>query len=529
VSAFFFLAAVYSACGFAAEQPTPDPSHALANRIDAHIFGTLQREGIVPAPPADDAEFFRRAWLDIAGKIPPAMDVRDFLADEQPDKRRRAVDRLLESPNYINHFTAVWREALIPEANSDRQLQIATSFLETWLRQQLTDDVSYDAMVREILTTPINAGPVSRSTIRFAPSGEPTPSAFYFAKQGAPENLAAATARVFLGVRIECAQCHDHPFDTWKREQFWRLAAFFSGFQSPTNVAFVQVNEPYPHQRQIGIPGTDTIVEAVFLDGTAPPVASNETARELLAGWVTAPENPYFAPAAANRLWSHFFGVGLVAPPDDFSDHNPPSHPELLKELAREFAAQGFDLKFLIRALTSSRAYQLSSRRTDPSQDAPQRFARMAVKGLTAAQMFDSLAQATGYAQQPIARTPNPGIPLSDPRSELLEIFSNDAEPAVERQTTILQALALMNGSFTSEAVTLHQSRTLLAIVEFPMRPAERVEAIFLATLSRPPRQEELERFSLYVMDGGPTADPDRALADVFWALLNSTEFGTNH
>jgi hypothetical protein len=221
--------------------------------------------------------------------------------------------------------------------------------------------------------------------------------------------------------------------------------------------------------------------------------------------------------------------VGLVEPVDDFAENNPPSHPELLDELARAFAAHEFDLKFLVRAITASRAYQLSSRRTHPSQDVPQRFARMAVKGLTAAQMFDSLAQATGYTSPAPQRTPFPIGQPNDPRSELMETFSNDAGRVVERQATIVQALALMNGAFTAQAVSLDQSRTLAAIAEFPMRPAERVEALFLATLSRPPRQEELEKFSLYVMDRGATSDPDRALADVFWALLNSSEFGTNH
>jgi hypothetical protein len=153
----------------------------------------------------------------------------------------------------------------------------------------------------------------------------------------------------------------------------------------------------------------------------------------------------------------------------------------------------------------------------------------MAVKGLTAAQMFNSLAQATGFVPAATPRTSAAPFQVTDARLELLETFSNDAEPAVQRQTTIVQALALMNGSFTSQAVSLDQSRTLVAVAEFPMRPAERVEAIFLAALSRPPRPEELERLSLYVMDGGPSADPDRALADVFWALLNSSEFGTNH
>jgi hypothetical protein len=529
LAAFVYFPAAFLACGFvSADEAAPDPATALADRIDAHIFGVLEREGIVPAPAADDAEFFRRAWLDIAGKIPPVMDVRDFLADQAPGKRRRAIDRLLESPGYISHFAAVWREAMIPEANTDRQLQFRTTSFDAWLRQKLADDTAYDMLVDEILTAPLS-GAAAQGPFGAMSLGGPSPAAFYYAKQGLPENLAASTARTFLGVRIECAQCHDHPFDSWRREQFWSFAAFFAGLERQDRANVLTAIREAPASTGIAIPGADKVVPAEFLDGRRPSGARDDVGRIALTRWITSPDNPYFARAAVNRLWAHFFGVGLVEPADDFSENNPASHPELLEELAGEFVSQGFDLKFLIRGITSSRAYQLSSRRTHPSQDAPQRFARMSVKGLTAAQMFDSLAQATGFVAEQVPQTPAVAFPRINARAELLEIFSNDAEPPVQRQTTIAQALALMNGSLTAQAVNLKDSRTLLAVVEFPMRPAQRVEAIYLATLSRPPREDELERLTLYVMDGGPTNDPDRALADVFWALLNSSEFATNH
>ncbi len=187
------------------------------------------RERITPAPLADDAEFLRRASLDLCGRIPPGSVVRDFLDDKSPDRRRKAIDRLLDSPTYIVNATNRWREAMLPEADSDdilRQLSVPT--FESWLRSRIAENRDYAEIVREILTLPVQSGAAMEG---FNRPDAATPEAFYRAKQAKPENLGAATSRLFLGVRLECAQCHDHPFDTWKRDQFWSYAAFFSEFQ----------------------------------------------------------------------------------------------------------------------------------------------------------------------------------------------------------------------------------------------------------------------------------------------------------
>jgi hypothetical protein len=494
--------------------------------IDRRIGLVWQREKVTPATTADDLQFLRRVSLDVGGRIPAVSEVRAFLADKSPEKRRAVVDRLLDSPAYVVHFTSVWRAVMLPEADADLQLRFLLPNFEAWLRQRLIDGVGYDELVRELLTIPIaSVGPNPQQ------SRELTPIAYYQAKQLKPENLAAGTARTFLGVRIECEQSHDHPFDHWKREEFWSYASFFAGVEGSGggDGAFMAAKEE-AGRHSLKIPGLETVVQAAYLGGKQPEWKPDSNARRVLADWITADENPFFARAAVNRLWAEFFGTGIVDPVDDFCDQNQPSHPELLDELARSFVAHRYDVKFMIRAITASKAYQLNSIQNDRSQQDPHRFARMPLRGLTPAQLFDSLAQATGYYERFENRNP---LVIADntPRAEFLESFGQrDGSGATERATTILQALVMMNGRFVSEATSLDKSATLTALNEFPlMTTRDRLETIYLAALCREPSKDELELMTKYVDGGGPTKDPKRALGDVFWALLNSSEFLFNH
>lgn len=496
---------------------------ALAVKIDQHLAARWESDKVQPAPLADDAEFLRRVYLDLTGRIPPVSVVRDFLESNAPDKRQEMVAQLLDSPAYVNHFTNVWRTAMLPEANAGLEARFLVPSFEGWLRKQLAENVAYDQMARELLTVRLD----NYQSAFQGGAGEPSPVAFYQIKEAKPENLAGSMSRLFLGVRLECAQCHNHPFAKWKREQFWSFAAFFAGLQRQGDQNVLQPIREVADKREITIPGTERVVQAAFLDESEPQWKFKVTPRVTLSEWVTSGDNPFFARAAVNRLWGHFLGIGIVDPVDDLEGENPASHPELLDELAKEFVAQKFDLKFLIRAITASRAYQLSSAGTNPKEEL-QFFARKAVRGMSGEQIFDSFAQATGYRED-TPQDPRTAFLLNSARTDFLAKFSDQLDKPTEFQSSILQALLLMNGKLVADATSL-DSKTLAAVVDSPfMDTGQRIETLFLATLTRKPRPEEKARLVSYVDSGGPKSDPKLALGDVFWALLNSGEFVLNH
>jgi hypothetical protein len=513
-----------------AAQASKPEVQQLAARIDQLVSARWTANGIKPARVADDAEYLRRLYLDLAGRIPRVIEVRDFLDDTAPNKRQRAVERLLEDPDYahqyVNHFTNVWRALLITQTNN-QQVQFLLPSFEAWLRQCVADNMPYDVLVRKLLTAPVNFA--GRRSGPFLNPREPSALAFYQANDLKAENLAASTTRLLLGVKLECAQCHDHPHDHWTRKQFWEYAAFFAGLRANMMGDFITSITEDSQKKSLKIPGTGREVFARFLDGSEPRWDEQAQARAVLAQWLTDAKNPYFARAAVNRLWAHFFGIGLIEPVDEVSDANLPSHPELLDELARQFVAQQFDIKFLIRAITTSQTYQRSSANPDARPSDSRLFARMAVKGLSAEQFFDSLAEATGFWEESRPGPRPDGQPLNTPRAIFLAKFANQEKPT-DRQTSILQALALMNGQFIDDATSIERSKTLAAVVDAPFLTTEqRIETLYLAALSRKPRAEELDRLVKYVTHAAPKGDPKDALADVFWALLNSGEFMLNH
>jgi hypothetical protein len=517
--------------------PAAGDAAALAEKIDQHIERRLAEAAVRPAPVADDAEFLRRVYLDLAGRIPTVEEARTFLRDRRPDKRGRLVEQLLGGSRYVAHFTNVWRALLLPEANNNFQVRLQQAGFEAWVKQKVATNAGYDVMARDLVAFPIGR----QGANELFGGAEPTPVAFYIAKELKPENLAASTARVFLGVNVECAQCHNHPFAEWKREQFWGFAAFFAGIKSRRTADLLLPDREVADRRELMIPGTERMAQATFLDGTEPVWKSKTLSRATLASWMTAPDNPYFARAAVNRLWAYCFGTGLIDPVDEMvGGERHPSHPELLDLLAHEFAGHRFDIKFLLRALTLSRTYQRTSAAAHKGPDDRTLFARMPLRGLTAEQLFDSLATATGY------RDSGGGDDLitailggqRSARSEFLTRFANQSERSTQSQTSILQALSLMNGKVVAHATSLDRSETLAAVVEAPFaRTEERIETLYLATLARKPEAKEIERAARFVNNAvrrakgsaNETRAYGDALADVFWALLNGPEFLVNH
>ncbi len=530
----FYLGLMSSSLGAASQAPTDDPA-ALAALIDRAVADGYAAHKATPAPLADDAEYLRRVYLDLAGRIPRNAEVRQFLADKTPDKRVRVVNDLLKSGQYVNHMTHVWRALLMPQSNNP-QVQALAPAIEAWLRKHLADNTPYDQMVRDLLTTNVAQNQAVRVGFNNAGPVDNTGQAFFQANELKPENLAAATSRLFLGVKLECAQCHNHPFAKWTRKQFWEYAAFFSGVgpQTPQQGQAVEDDgglvpaADAAHRHDIKMPNSDKVVQARFLDGKTPVWKADMPTRVALAEWMTSPDNPYFARAAVNRVWAHLFGVGLIDPPDDLREDNPPSHPDLLDALARAFVEHHYDLQYLIRAITASKTYQRTSAVDGPADD-PRLFTHMSVKGLTAEQLYDSLAVATGFDNGADV-DPNAGYFGGGPRAEFLAKFNNIADRRTETQTSILQALSLMNGRITSDATHLTRSRTLAGILDSPfMNERQKLDALYLSALGRPMRDDEAERLVAYVKKGGPDGDGRKALADVFWALLNSSEFIFNH
>jgi hypothetical protein len=497
-----------------AGKPAMD-ARALTARIDAVLAARWAEAKIRPVAVADDGEFLRRVSLDLIGKIPTAAEARDFLDDPGQDKRITLVERLLDSPAYTTRATELWRQLLLPEADTEDQARQVAGNFEAWLRRKVAEEAGYDRIVREILNTKLDP----RRTEALVGRGDPSPAAYYVAKEGKPENLAAGVARVFLGVRLECAQCHNHPFARWKRDDFWGFAAFFAGVpaQGPeAEVAAVMAPREAAARRELTIPGTKKVVQAAHLDGSPPAWRPRADSREVLADWITAPENPYFARAIVNRVWARFFGIGLIEPIDDLDVEGEPEFAGLVDDLAEQFRLHGYQLKYLIRALTATRAYNLSSA-ADPGESTAPMFTYMPVRGLSPGQLFDSLTQATG-------------ADAAEARARFLDLFANREERSTEAQTTILQALTMMNGSHVAGATDPATGEAIGAITKAPFLDTPgRIETLYLATLTRRPRPEELSLLVRYVDRHEGREDRAKALADVFWALLNGPEFHLNH
>lgn len=505
---------------------------ALSRTIDTFIATKQKEAQVTPAPRADESTYFRRLNLDLVGRIPTLTDHRDFLDNPDPDKRWQWVERFLADDTYAKHFANIWRTHIIGDNVSQRFGNLSPGF-ELWLQERLKSNTPYNRLVHEILTSRnSNPGMVNQFGGMNA-----SPAAFYVVNENKPENLAAATTRKFLGVKLECAQCHAHPFARWTRDQFWEFAAFFAGMQpNPRGLQQVSINKSQP--REIKIPGTSKTVKAKFLTGKEPAWKNNEAPNIVLADWATSADNPYFAKAAVDQVWGYFFGVSLLEPIMEPSDDSPIVYPELLDEMARQFAAHNFDLKFLIKAIVHTEAYQRASTGDEKAtKEDYNLFTRMPVRGLTPEQLFDSVAEATHYEQAVGMAMYNVGFnnPPTSPRAQFLSKFTLQ-ERRHETQTSILQALFVMNGKFLAERIkpetnpsfsTLLNSRD--AATGKPLPSAKRVESLYLWVLARLPRPDERERLARYVDSGGPLHDPRRAMGDVYWALLNSAEFMLNH
>ncbi len=498
------------------EEPIGPDRAGMVARIDELLATKWQEAGVTPTAPASDAEFLRRAYLDLAGTIPTAAEARGFFADGDPEKHAKLMDQLTNSPAYASHLANVWRQMLLPGDMDIQQFGGVIGF-ERWLRGHFAENTRYDNVVADLLVT-TGAG------------NETGPALFYTALALKPEELAARTARIFLGVQIECAQCHDHPFDKWKQKDFWGYAAFFARLRQGQSQRRLSAQVIDTDSGEVMLPDTTETVEPKFLDGQPVDASDAEGRRRQLAIWLASRDNPYFARAAVNRAWALLFGRGLIDPVDDMRDANPPSHPELLDELANYFIDSGYDMRELFRTLSRTKAYQLSSE-FDGTPAKHELFARMSIKTLSADQLYDSLLKVMRRQGAANGMTPEQAVIMGlDPeRQSFRAKFQSPTAGGPELQSGIPQALTLMNGAQIVEATDLERSG-LLAALEAPfLSDEERVEALFLSTFTRLPSEHESTVLSTYLANGGANGDRRQALSDVCWALLNSAEFALNH
>jgi hypothetical protein len=495
------------------------------NYIDKHVFAKLKLLGIPPSDLCADQEFVRRAFLDVCGILPTPDETTAFLKDTDTNKRDKLIDTLLSRPEYADFWTLKWADLL---RSSRRAIQIkGTHVYQKWLRDHVAANTSFDRLTRDLLTATGNS-----ST---------NPATHFYRTVRDPMVLAETTAQLFLGIRMQCAKCHNHPFERWTQDDYYSLAAFFARVK--------QKRDP----SQMGSSFIDGFGEVVFVAKTGevkhPRTSKNATLRiaggpeitlpaekdrrEALAEWLIAPDNPYFSKALANRVWFHLFGRGIVDPVDDFRDSNPAANDELLDALAKDLIKNKYDVKYLIRTIMRSRSYQLSTQTNDFNRDDFKYFSHAIPKLLSAEQLLDAVCAATAVSEQ------FPGLPLGTratqlPDGEFNHIFLKTfgqpgrelaCECERESDTNLAQALHLINGPTINEKLRSPNNRVgKLRALRVPER--EMVKSLYVAAIGRPPSDDELAKQLEHVKK---SADKRKAWEDVQWALLNSKEFLFRH
>jgi hypothetical protein len=529
----------------AAEQATPNkpkteksPSHAhesnwkpleqplapeeLSKRVDTELVTLWQANGIHPVGPATDPEFMRRVYLDLTGRIPTVSEAHEFFDDKSPNRREALVDKLLESRDHATHMAALWHAVLLP-AEVDLSRIGGTEKFDEWLADRFAAKEPYDKIVSDLLL----------AEGRVADSG---PILFYAALKLNPEELAAKTSRAFLGVRLECAQCHNHKFEDISQHDFWSFAAFFARISRPqgkmevaSNVLAVRDNE----RGDVTIPNSKEVVppRLPLSEFNLDEKAGGPSRRKQLVAWLTSPNNEHFAKAAVNRVWSILYGRGIVEPVDDMRPGNEPIAPKLLDLLSRDFAASHFDLPRLMRALVLTHSYQLSSRSQDNDPARTLHFAQMNIKTFTADQLYDCIAVSTQKSQQ-VGQTPSELglVRFADmSRQAFIDQFRAPSGQATDYHAGIPQALTLMHGGLTQGATDLGTSGLLKSLAAPFFTDEQRLDTLFLSTLSRNPEPKERDLMLKAIASAKSDTEKQQALGDVLWALLNSAEFTFNH
>jgi hypothetical protein len=487
------------------------------NYIDKHAFAKMKMLQILPADLCSDEEFMRRASLDATGSLPMPAEVRQFLADQDPAKRAKLIDRLLEQPAFYDFWTLKLADVL--RSNRKAIQEKGVHVFQRWIHDSLVADKPFDQFVRDLLVAEGNS--------------YKNPAVNYYRVSRDPQNSVETTAQLFMGVRIQCAKCHNHPFEKWTQNDYYGLAAFFArvkykpGPEATEEIVYVD------RAGEVTQPRTGQQMPPKFLGGPAPEVPTGQDLRTALAQWLTSADNPFFAKAAANRIWFHVMGRGIIDPPDDVRDSNPPSNEELLDALTQDFIAHKFSIKHLVRTIMNSRVYQLSAETNNWNKDDVAYFSHAQVKMLTAEQLLDAICTATDlpekFAGLPVG-TRATQLPDPEVKHPFLMTFGQPnrelaCECERESDSSLSQALQMINGPLVAGKLRDANNR-IGKLLAANRSDAEIAHDLYLATLSRAPREPELKAIADHIQ---AAADRRKALEDVHWALLNSKEFLFRH
>ena len=508
-----------------AGSPTPMPTPR--NFIDDLVFDNLTKLGIPASPECNDAVFLRRVSLDITGTLPTAEQAAEFLTSRDPRKREQLVEDLLESPAYADFFANKWT-TLLKNRRDDSSDLLSNFAFHSWIRDSLLANKPYDALVRELIGA---TGTVVSS-----------PPVAWYKRVKDPKQQIEDVAQLFLGVRVQCAQCHHHPFERWSQDDYDGLAAFFSQVgRKPTSVR----NEDLIfHKRGVAgliSPRSSSPVRPIALGASPETISPDEDPRLVLADWMAAPSNPFFSRVLVNRYWKHFFGRGLVEPEDDIRDTNPPSNPRLINALAEHFVASKFDLKELVRTITRSRTYHAADG-IDGNEGDVQNFSHAYARRLTAEVLLDAIDRvaesSTSFANLP-AGTPAIALPDNsyNQSSAFLKAFGRPDSASVcecerSQSSSLAQSLFMINAAEIKSKLSSAEGRAARYARE--TRPdSAKIHELTLAALSREPTMQELLAANAYLAEAGTSEGADAArqerFEDLIWVIINTKEFIFNH
>ena len=521
---------------FSASVPLGAPVENLPpakNFVDELVFANLKVLGIPPSPACDDATFLRRVTLDIGGRLPTSEEAAAFLASTEPDKRDKVIDTLLRSPDYADYFAGKWA-SLLKNRRDDQSDMVSNFAFHAWVRDSLLANKPYDQFVRELLAA---TGQVIGN-----------PPVAWYKRVTEPKQQLEDVAQLFLGVRMQCAQCHHHPFERWSQDDYYSLAAFFT--QVGRKPSSKRGEDLIFHKRGVAVAAnmkTGVKLRPAALGDKIPDIAADEDPRLKLADWMGTKDNQFFAKALVNRYWKHFFQRGLVEPEDDIRDTNPPTNPELLNALEKHFISSGFDLKDLVRTITRSNAYQLSSAPNAHNIVDRQNYSRYYPRRLQAEVLLDSIDAMTG-TQTDFANLPKgtKAVALPDNSynrgSPFLRVFGRpEGESVCEcervQSSSLAQSLHLINAAEIKTKLASPTGRAEQFTKD--AKPLEaKVREIYLMAFSREPRPAELKTALDYLSEArmdadGKPMDPGVSskenVQDLLWALINTKEFLFNH